>query len=57
MRALNAVGGLRGQRPFEWRGDFEMIWLEWLGLSATVLVAFVLSSWMSSSARGARAGR
>jgi hypothetical protein len=31
-----------------------MIWLEWLNLLAIVLTAFVLSSWISSSVRGAR---
>jgi|SoiMetStandDraft_2_1073263.scaffolds.fasta_scaffold55127_3 hypothetical protein len=31
-----------------------MIWVEWLGLSAAVLVVFVLSSWKSSSARRMR---
>jgi hypothetical protein len=28
-----------------------MIWLEWLGLSAVVLVAFIGFSWMSFSSR------
>lgn len=34
--------------------DSEMIVLEWLGLSAVVVVAFVVSSWISSPVRGTR---
>jgi hypothetical protein len=31
-----------------------MIWVEWLGLTAAVLAAFVLSSWTSSSVKRRR---
>jgi hypothetical protein len=31
-----------------------MIWLEWLGLSAVILVAFVVSSWIWSPVSGRR---
>jgi hypothetical protein len=34
-----------------------MIWLEWLALSAAVVGAFVLSSWMSAPVGRARRGR
>jgi hypothetical protein len=34
-----------------------MIWLEWLGLSAAVLVVFVVSCCISSPVRAARPNR